>query len=286
MARGRFVSQSVATDADLNSLSVEAELLYLKCIPHLDRDGLILGDAFVLLGKVAPRRPEWLADVDAFVNEWIAAGLVIAYHTKQGRVLWFKGFRKNQQGLRYEREAPSELPPPPGYYRTPDGLAPQDGHDASGCDPDTVGDLPELVRSESGVGPAQGKGEVKGEVKGEGEGQEPAWTATQTDLADGVWFQVRDKLETLVHGRGEMWQGHHLFRAQGVATALHEANHLDWIDDAIAITNRKEPDEPLPFALKILEKAVRDNKRPVLYTNNNHRRDKSIDDIFAEYDDD
>jgi hypothetical protein len=44
MARGRFLSESVATDARLNGLSVEAELVYLMTIPHLDRDGLIEGD--------------------------------------------------------------------------------------------------------------------------------------------------------------------------------------------------------------------------------------------------
>lgn len=113
VARGRFISDSIATDARLNSLSVEAELVYLMAIPHLDRDGLIEGDPDVLWGKVCPKRRVFLDGIATFIQEWATAGLVLMYDTDNGPVLWFKGFAKNQTGLRYDRETPSKFPPPP-----------------------------------------------------------------------------------------------------------------------------------------------------------------------------
>ena len=47
--------------------------------------------------------------------------LVIRYQTSVGMVLFFTGFAK-QQKLQYDREAPSQYPPPPGYLRTAKGL--------------------------------------------------------------------------------------------------------------------------------------------------------------------
>lgn len=113
MARGRFLSESIAKDARLNSLSVEAELVYLMTIPHLDRDGLIEGDPDVLWGTVCPKRRMFLDRMAGFIQEWTIAGLVLAYDTDDGVVLWFKGFTKNQLGLRYDRETPSKFSPPP-----------------------------------------------------------------------------------------------------------------------------------------------------------------------------
>lgn len=122
MARGRFISESVAKDARLNSLSVEAELVYLMTIPHLDRDGLIDGDPDVLWGTVCPKRRQFIDRITSFIQEWATAGLITMYDTDEGPVLWFTGFAKNQVGLRYDRETPSTFPPPPGHERSKDGI--------------------------------------------------------------------------------------------------------------------------------------------------------------------
>lgn len=135
MARGRMISTSIATDKRLNSLSVHAELLYLKTVPHLDRDGLILGDPLLLWGKVCPRRPELMGEVADIINEWIESELVIAYESEDGTVLYFTGFHKNQIGMRYDREAASTLPTPPGYVRGNDGLTPAELRQESGTTP-------------------------------------------------------------------------------------------------------------------------------------------------------
>ena len=89
MARGRMLSQTVATDRKLNELSVEAELLYIKAIPHLDRDGLIMGDSMLLWAQVCPRRSELMAKMDGIVEEWLSSGLVIAYDDNGDIILFF-----------------------------------------------------------------------------------------------------------------------------------------------------------------------------------------------------
>lgn len=127
MARGRFISESVAKDARLNSLSVEAQLVYLMAVPHLDRDGLIEGDPDVLWGTVCPKRRQFLDRMAAFIQEWAKAGLVLMYDTEDGPALWFRGFAKNQQGMRYDREAPSKFSPPPDST-TPDKLPTNSGN--------------------------------------------------------------------------------------------------------------------------------------------------------------
>ena len=53
MARGRLLSTDIASDPDLNRLSPDAERLYLRTIPHLDRDGLISGHPMLLWAAAA-----------------------------------------------------------------------------------------------------------------------------------------------------------------------------------------------------------------------------------------
>lgn len=161
MARGRMVSTTIATDKRLALLSINAEYVYLKTIPHLDRDGLILGDASVLWAKVAPRRPELLPETENCIREWIKQDLVLAYETSDGIALYFPGFIKNQVGMRYEREPESTIQVPPGYERTPSGLVPTSKQQASGT-------LPEIIRQSSGSYPAEVKlKEVKSKEKKE-----------------------------------------------------------------------------------------------------------------------
>lgn len=170
MARGRFISESVATDARLNALSVEAQLVYLMAVPHLDRDGLISGDPDVLWGKVCPKRRQFIDHIAAYIQEWAKAGLVFMYDSDEGPVLWFRGFVKNQVGLRYERETPSKYPPPPNIespasLRQVSGKAQDDGGESAHQLEDQV--------------------EVKDQVEVEVKGATPAATAVN-DVAS-LW---------------------------------------------------------------------------------------------------
>lgn len=122
MASGRFLSISIAEDDKLSRLSMTAELIYIKAIPHLDRDGMITGKPGLLYSKVCPTREELFGETQALIDEWIEVGLVIRFVSPEGPVLFFPGFAKNNNLPHYERERPSRFPPPPGYYRAEKGI--------------------------------------------------------------------------------------------------------------------------------------------------------------------
>lgn len=124
MARGRMINQTIAEDMEFNNLSLEAQLVYLRTIPHLDRDGLINGHPTILWGKVAPLLPDLLGAMPAIIDEWIDADLVLKYAQAKTQILYFKGFSKNQIGMRYDREPASTFPVPPGHRRGKDGIEP------------------------------------------------------------------------------------------------------------------------------------------------------------------
>lgn len=168
MANGRFLSTTIATDKRLAGLTIEAEYLFLKTIPHLDRDGLILADPPILWAKVCPRRAEIMPMIPSIYQEWLAAELVTSYETDEGLALHFLGFAKNQAGMRYNREAASRIDPPPGFVRDESGMFPVN----------RVGSLtksgvsPAVVRSNDGLNPRQVQVQVQDQVEVEDQVQD------------------------------------------------------------------------------------------------------------------
>ena len=84
-----MVNTTIATDRRLASLSLTAEYLYLKTIPHLDRDGLILGDSSLLWPKSHRCGLKNCFSIGT-EQEWLALELVIAYDTADRRVCSFQ----------------------------------------------------------------------------------------------------------------------------------------------------------------------------------------------------
>ena len=157
MARGRMISCAIATDEDFNNMSVDAQFLFMRAVPHLDRDGLVSGTLNSLWAKIAPLLPQYISRMGGIVNEWVEHDFVVRYRDGKREVLFFKGFCKNQANMRYDREAESIFSPPPGYKRTERGLQIDDksvgGNGAGGSDSDATksnaGAMPEQCRSNS-----------------------------------------------------------------------------------------------------------------------------------------
>src|SRR5262247_3985827 len=127
MAQGRMLSQTIAEDEELNRCSEDAALFYLHTLPHLDRDGLVTGRAMLVWRLALPLRPRFMDISGQLIEEWVQQGLVMRYAGAKGEpVLFFKGFRKNNQNIPYDHEKPSRYPPPPGWRRTAAGLVPED----------------------------------------------------------------------------------------------------------------------------------------------------------------
>lgn len=182
MARGRMINQTIDYDPEFNALSIEAQLMYMRALAFLDRDGLIMGHPRGLLSKVAPLMESMQPLMPGIINEWVDQGLVIRYTVKIGDILFFKGFGKNQSGMHYDRESPSRFDPPPGWTYGPKGLVKIESaptpplHDTdvptesseTPTQPDDSaqtesGTTPAELRQESGESPTQI--EVKDQVK-------------------------------------------------------------------------------------------------------------------------
>ena len=104
MARGRMLSTKIAEDEDFNQMSVDAQFMFMRTVPHLDRDGIITGNPTLLWAKVAPLLPQYATKMQNMIAEWVTAGFVLQYTDEKKRsALHIKGFSKNQNGLRYDR---------------------------------------------------------------------------------------------------------------------------------------------------------------------------------------
>ena len=111
MAQGRFVSRAIAHNRQLASVSLLADHLFTKCIPHLDVEGRMTGDPELVKIVAVPLRDEIThAMVPELLAELVSAELVIWYEAGGKQILEFPGFPDNQPGLRKDREAPSKLP--------------------------------------------------------------------------------------------------------------------------------------------------------------------------------
>lgn len=148
MARGRMLNTTISEDIEFNELSLEAQLIYLRTIPFLDRDGLINGHPSILMGKIAPLLSSLKERAKEIIDELVDSGLVLRYMDGKTVVLWFKGFTQNQIGLRYDREPASQFAAPPGFNRTKSGLRatdetlreplPEDCRNNAGCLPEGI----------------------------------------------------------------------------------------------------------------------------------------------------
>ena len=111
MPDGRFLAKSIAHDWELNQVSIEADLLFERCIPHLDRDGRMPGHPAQVKSIALPLRSEYNnVIIDRCLGELMEAGLVRWYVADGRPCLEFPGFENNQRGMKYDREAPSKLP--------------------------------------------------------------------------------------------------------------------------------------------------------------------------------
>lgn len=135
---GRQLSTSVSTCAELAQVSLLADYLFMRCIPHLDAEGRMRGSAWDVKTLAVPRRDEiTLAVIPQLLEELAKARdvegvpLIERYEVGGAWFLHFPGFhRHNAVRLRTDGKGhrPSRFPapptgaPPPGQH--PRGGAP------------------------------------------------------------------------------------------------------------------------------------------------------------------
>lgn len=242
MARGRMINQTIDLDPEFNALSIEGQLMYLRTLAFLDRDGLIIGHPRALLARVAPLLDFTQAHMLDIIDEWVEQKLVIRYTLKVGDILFFKGFSKNQSGMHYDRETPSRFPPPPGWTYGPKGLVPIESEPppplVDGSAQTESGDTPTVpvddVQSESGLTPdevLQESGETPATVANES-------APIEVKVKDQIQEQQEEEEDTQARPREPValswWQEYgeaipehlvkpfeNLVAERGIAAAIH-----------------------------------------------------------------
>lgn len=116
MARGRLLTKAIGTST-LWRLSHDHVLLWTCLLPHLDRDGRVLGDPQAVKGLVP--FSSWTPEqIEAMLLDFARLHDVSYYEDHRGRrYLQFNAFPDHQHGYsssghNYSREPRSEYPPP------------------------------------------------------------------------------------------------------------------------------------------------------------------------------
>jgi hypothetical protein len=114
LAVGRMINKKIGLNKALHELSSDtSRLAFTWTIPHCDRDGRVHGDPSILRRIVFPRRDDITTEqMEQFIIEWAEAKLIYWYESNGDKWIQFPKFRENQSKLRYDREAPSAIPPP------------------------------------------------------------------------------------------------------------------------------------------------------------------------------
>jgi hypothetical protein len=134
MARGRMLNKKISRDVVVGELArrvgTAGALFYTWLIAHLDRDGRMDGEPVVLKGAVVPWMDECTVEViEATLQAADDLGLIDRYTVHGQRFVSFPKFAANQTGFRYDRENPSEIPPPsadPDSIRIVSGALPDE----------------------------------------------------------------------------------------------------------------------------------------------------------------
>ena len=113
MARGRFISNAIMSDKKINQLSDDtSRLAFTWLITTADSEGRTHGDPAMVRSLLFPRRVDISVEqMEAYITEWYALGLVSWYRANGDLWLVFPNFEKYQVGLRKEREPESQIPP-------------------------------------------------------------------------------------------------------------------------------------------------------------------------------
>ena len=148
MPDGRMLSRSISVCGQLGAVSLEADYLFARMIPHADREGRIAGDPRTIKATCCPMRDEFSVPIiERCVQELSAQGLIVTYEAQGTRVIALPGFFRHQRGARFDREASSRFPDNPDEVRSRSGLTPDEVRTNSGVGPDEVR-LSEVKRSE------------------------------------------------------------------------------------------------------------------------------------------
>ena len=127
MARGRMISKAISLDEKVNELPDDtARLLFTWMISHLDREGRLHGDATTVKSIIFPRRNISVTRIETYLKKMEDLKLILRFSVNGNLYLFAPHFEEHQTGLQKNREAPSQIPPPPpDLIQSSDRVVPQ-----------------------------------------------------------------------------------------------------------------------------------------------------------------
>jgi hypothetical protein len=134
-----MINNTITGDKRINELGDDtSRLAFTWLITFADREGRTHGDPAMIRSMLFPRRIDIAIErMEAYIQEWHNAGLIVWYEACGDKWIWFVRFEENQIGLRKEREPDSEIPPHNSEEtkkskRKSSGIHPADIRDSSG----------------------------------------------------------------------------------------------------------------------------------------------------------
>ena len=124
MARGRMINKRLCRSQKFAELpSDKARLLYVLLYTHADREGRVNANPDEVKLDCVPYLRWSVPTVAQALYDLGQSGLVKLYHVGHRHYIEFVDFEENQKGLRYDREAPSNIPSP-DEVRSDSGFSP------------------------------------------------------------------------------------------------------------------------------------------------------------------
>lgn len=119
MANRRMLSKSICTSEQVNSLPIEAELLFTWMITAADDDGRLKGSAASVRGNVFPMKDFKVNQIEEMLKSIQKAGLMWRWSDDNGTYIEFPKWLVHQK-IRRDRYTPSELPSYKDYVNQTD----------------------------------------------------------------------------------------------------------------------------------------------------------------------
>jgi hypothetical protein len=120
MAKGRIIVSAITCDKCVNNLSDDtSRLAFTWLVTFADREGRTYGDPAVVRSMLFPRREDVsIAQMERYITEWAACGLIVWYEADGDLWIAFPSFFKHQTGFDKRHEPASTVPVPPDRQRT------------------------------------------------------------------------------------------------------------------------------------------------------------------------
>lgn len=160
MARIRHIKPGFFTNEQLADCSAEARLCFAGLWVIADREGRLEDRPRKIKAELFPY-DNW--DADKLLRELESARLIIRYEAEGARFIQIISFVKHQKP--HQREAPSLIPPPPGYAVPIDVSAVSDDPNDEGLEFEEEAEIP-IEPGKGGAKPGKGSVEPRGDGSG------------------------------------------------------------------------------------------------------------------------